>query len=162
MISNQTKDTKKKFIVDVNLGRLAKWLRLMGYDTLYYRSCPLIAIANISRKENRIFLTRSSKNACSKIFEKVILINSPNILEQLKELAPELDYHPEKILTLCSVCNHDLYHVDKEKVFGMVPEYVFRMNQNFRTCRSCGRIYWKGTHNQAIIDKIEEIFGVSK
>ncbi len=162
MIDYQDRNSNKKFVADINLGRLAKWLRLLGYDTLFFKSCSLLALGNISRKENRIFLTRSSKNARKKIFERVILINSPNIFEQLKELSSELDYYPDRILTLCSTCNHELFQVDKEKVRGLVPDYVFKTNETFSTCRNCGRIYWKGTHNRAIIDKFAEIFGIDK
>ncbi len=147
-----------KFIADTNLGRLAKWLRLIGYDTLCYKNISLFNMSRIARKERRIFLTRSRKNVRLKIFENAILINSSHIIEQLKELASEFDIIPVAPFSRCSLCNQKLNQIEKEKIENLVPDYVYRTNDRFMICRKCGRVYWPGTHNQAIEKKLEEIF----
>ena len=157
-MNNPAQSKKTKFIVDVNLGRLARWLRLLGYDTLYYQSVSLSTLSNIARQEGRVFLTRSRKNAQRKIFGQAILISSSNVREQLAELSPLLTYSPENVFSRCSLCNSMLYEVEKERVKKQVPEYVYQTNEQFKTCRNCGRIYWQGTHIKAMIDILKDIF----
>lgn len=147
-----------KFIADVNLGRLARWLRLLGYDTLYYKSVSLLSLSNIARKEGRIFLTRSRKNVCLKIFDQTLLISSSNVSEQLNALSPFLTLSSERVFSRCSLCNRMLYEVEKEKVKNLVPEYVYQTSEQFKTCRNCGKIYWQGTHIKAMIDIVKGIF----
>jgi len=154
---NETERDNRKFIADNNLGRLAKWLRLFGYDTLYYQKLSLFNMSRIARDEERIFLTRSQKNARLKIFGNAVLIRSSDIFEQLKELASELDITPIAPFCRCSLCNQKLNQIEAEKVRNLVPDYVYQTNERFMICRKCGRIYWPGTHNRAIKERFAEI-----
>ncbi|MBW6515853.1 MAG: Mut7-C RNAse domain-containing protein [Candidatus Cloacimonetes bacterium] len=158
MMVDVNNNHKVKFLTDNNLGRLAKWLRLLGYDTSSYKKVSLLSLSNIARKEERIFLTSSRKNAGLKIFDNTILIHSSNIFEQLQELNAKLNLNFENAFTRCNLCNQLLRKIDKEKVVSLVPDYVYQTSDHFEICRNCGRIYWEGTHNQAILDKFKEIF----
>ncbi len=151
-------NSSKKFIVDDNLGRLAKWLRMLGFDTLFSKSASLYGMSRKAGEKGRLFLTRSRKNAGSKMFERAFLIKSSAVFEQLKEIAPILDIEKERLFTRCSICNEVLHEIEKEKVSSLVPDYIYRNNERFKKCPDCGKIYWKGTHNKAIMSKIEEIF----
>jgi hypothetical protein len=153
---------RNKFLVDDNLGRLAKWLRLLGFDTGFYAAVSLPVLSRLANKEGRIFLTRSKKNAGLKIFDKSLLIKSSGIFEQLRELSPLLVFSPEKMFTRCSLCNNKLVDIEKERVTGLVPEYVYQNQQRFNICRKCGKIYWQGTHNREILQIAKDIFSQDK
>jgi len=155
---DMSNNNKVKFLVDNNLGRLAKWLRLLGYDTSFYKKVSLLSLSNIARKEERIFLTRSRKNAGLKIFDNTMLIYSTKIFEQLRELNTKLNLTLENAFTRCNLCNQLLRKIDKEKVVSLVPKYVYQTSDHFEICRNCGRIYWEGTHKKVILDKFKEIF----
>lgn len=156
-MTRYTPEAKKKYLADVQLGRLTKWLRLLGFDTAYYKSASLFTMSRIAKQEGRIFLTRSRKNARSKLFEAVVLIHSAYIDDQLQELLKESSFTHERMFTRCSLCNQTLNDIEKEKVVSLVPDYVYRNNDHFKLCRKCGRVYWKGTHHRAVLEKLAEI-----
>jgi uncharacterized protein with PIN domain len=148
----------KKFLVDINLGRLAKWLRFLGYDTLYYQKVSLYALSRIANSEKRVFLTRSEKNSRLKIFNDSILIKSSNFLEQLSELKSLITLDQELLFSRCSLCNKPLFSVEKEKLAHLIPEYIFQSQQDFKICRACGKIYWNGTHQHKISNELEKLY----
>ncbi|MCB5230753.1 MAG: Mut7-C RNAse domain-containing protein [Candidatus Cloacimonas sp.] len=139
-----------KFIADVNLGRLAKWLRLLGYDTLFHKNISIYTLTRLANSEKRIFLTRSVKNYNKKIFDEKILLKNDLVFEQLDELRSIIRYDEAFAFTRCSACNSLLVEVDKPRIKSLVPSYVYETNDLFKLCRSCGKIYWKGTHKDEI------------
>lgn len=143
----------KKFICDFMLGRLAKWMRLLGIDTEYYRDGNKSAILYKAKKENRLILTRSEEIAKN---ENAYLIHSENLDEQLKEIKEIIDI--EKTMSRCPLCNKALIEVKKEQVKEKVPAYIYKSHNSFKRCPDCQRIYWKGSHYKAIKEKINEIF----
>jgi len=136
-----------KFLVDFMLGRLCKWLRLLGYDASYFVSDKKSELIYQSIKEGRIILTRDHRLSKKKAI-KLIIINSDLLEEQLKQVFSELNIKvdPENIFTRCLVCNQILMEAEKEKVRDKVPSYVFQTQKEFSYCPSCQKIYWKGTH----------------
>jgi len=136
-----------KFLVDFMLGRLCKWLRLLGYDASYFVSDKKSDLIYQSLKEGRIILTRDHRLSKKKAI-KLIVISSDILEEQLKQVFSELDIRvdPEEIFTRCLVCNEVLLEAEKEKVKDKVPSYVFQTQKEFSYCPSCQKIYWKGTH----------------
>jgi len=136
-----------KFLVDFMLGRLCKWLRLLGYDASYFVSDKKSELIYQSIKEGRIILTRDHRLSKKKAI-KLIIINSDLLEEQLKQIFSELSIKvdPENIFTRCLVCNQVLMEAEKEKVRDKVPSYVFQTQKEFSYCSSCQKIYWKGTH----------------
>lgn len=144
-----------RFIADAMLGRLAKWLRIMGYDTLYFRVIQDSELIRIARQQQRIILTRDTLLANTKKATPTLLIHSEHINKQLKEIltflkgkTPEL---PE-LLPRCVNCNGCLIPSDKDAVFGKVPDYIFLKQKKFFLCKDCGKIFWHGSHKK-IIDK---------
>jgi len=136
-----------KFLVDFMLGRLCKWLRLLGYDASYFLSDKKSDLIYQSLKEGRIILTRDQHLSKKKAI-KLIIINSDSFEEQLNQVFSELNIKvdPDNIFTRCLVCNEVLLEIDKERVKDKVPSYVFQTQEEFSYCPTCQKIYWKGTH----------------
>ncbi|MFP3318210.1 MAG: Mut7-C RNAse domain-containing protein [Thermoplasmata archaeon] len=148
-----------KFITDHMLGRLAKYLRLLGYDTLYPDySMDDNSIIDMAKSEGRILITRD-KLLYSK-YRDSILIKSENYMEQLREVNNKIGLKTENMLSRCSVCNVPLEKIDKENVRGKVPENVFNTHDVFFICPKCKRVYWMGTHTKKIIETFREVLGI--
>jgi len=161
-----------KFIADHMLGKLAKWLRFMGYDTLYPRNIDNIndeKIVEIASKEDRIILTRDYQLSQTKR-AKAIYIESDNLDEQIRQVVDELNLSDEMSFTRCAECNSFLKpiekeNIEKEKIENIkdkIPEGVFKLQNEFYICDTCGRIYWKGTHYENIKHKLGTLFSKSK
>jgi len=134
-----------RFIVDGMLGRLAKWLRILGYDTLYDPRLDDPQLVRIARAEGRILLTRDHELTRRKNLQ-VILIESEVLEEQLDQLHEQLGIDAQNPFQRCPVCNAPLEPVPKDWAWGQVPPYVFVTQAEFRLCPECNRFYWRGTH----------------
>ena len=147
-----------KFIVDFMLGKLARNLRLLGYDTEYIRHFNRIDLLTRLLEEERILLTRSHSFPKR---EDIYVLEIDNHLEQTKEVVRVFNLSPEPF-TRCAVCNFPIVKVKKAEIVGNVPEYVFKTQDEFSKCINCGRIYWKGTHYEKIIKFIDKVIGKRK
>ncbi|MCM8783836.1 MAG: Mut7-C RNAse domain-containing protein [Candidatus Omnitrophica bacterium] len=151
-----------KFLVTPELGRLCRWLRILGLDVFYAKSGNRSEIIFKAIKESRIIVTRDRR-----IGEhhglKIILIKSDFLKEQLRQLINEtkIEIKPEAMFMRCTICNEILVEIDKETVKGKVPEYVYATQEEFVQCPQCKRIYWEGTHWGRITKTLEEIAGIS-
>lgn len=128
------------------LGRLARWLRLLGFDTLYYPDITDSRLLLTSLQEDRVILTRDTGFSKRKNIRNMILIRSENPLIQVREVVAVFG---SKRLgqTRCARCNGALITVEsKDSVSGHVPEYVYMHYNNFWVCGDCGNVYWEGTH----------------
>ena len=134
------------------LGRLAKWMRLVGLDTLYYNNPGDPSILHKALEEGRTILTRSSKHAN---YKNSILVESEILDEQLDQVKEIIEITSP--LSRCPLCNTQLTGVNKEEIKKDVPEYIYKVHNDFKRCAYCGRIYWKGTHYKEIMRKINEI-----
>jgi len=149
-----------RFIADVMLGRLARWLRIMGYDVLYSNSYSDEELARIADQEDRCLLTRDRELLSRFRVAKSVLVDSGDLREQLRELSEKLGLVVGKdVFTRCVRCNGELQDADKRDVRDLVPEYVYATVERFSRCGGCGRIYWPGTHVQRMRTGLEEIFG---
>ncbi|MCX7913592.1 MAG: Mut7-C RNAse domain-containing protein [Thermodesulfovibrionales bacterium] len=151
-----------RFICDVMLGRLAKWLRILGFDTLYFRVISDGELVKIAKQEQRIILTRDRALIKNKMVENAFLINSNDIVEQLEEFLKLFKNHFDKISAFssrCVNCNSELHKVQKEAVLNEAPEYIIFNNNFFLKCYNCGKIFWDGSHKKMIDRTIREIFG---
>jgi len=146
------------------LGRLARWLRMMGYDTKNDEGEEDADLLERAEKSGKILLTRDREIAKRKSSAKVILVKSDQLDEQIKQVVSELKLAPapEQIMTLCSACGGKLESTPKEEVFGKVPDGVFARNMEFWRCAECGKIYWKGSHYKKILEKIERVMRESE
>ncbi|MBN1834209.1 MAG: Mut7-C ubiquitin/RNAse domain-containing protein [Spirochaetales bacterium] len=136
-----------RFVVDVHLGRLAKTLRMLGFDSLYSNRMDDRSLAEIAGHEKRILLTRDRELLKRSLVSHGYYVRSPNPLEQLAEVVRRFDLARQvRPFTLCLRCNEPLVAVSKTEVLDKVPEHVARSYHRFRRCPLCGRIYWPGTH----------------
>jgi len=139
------------FVADGMLGNVAKWLRLMGYDTLYFNTHRKIELLRTARKDGRIVLTCDRK-----LFQEnpdiVVFIETAGTAPQLAELKRKLSLKlsPERFFTRCSLCNSLLENKGKNDVINLIPEYVYAHKDKFRQCPECGRVYWDGDHCKEI------------
>lgn len=146
-----------RFLLASHLGKLARWLRFLGYDAAIYPDTGVKRLATIASREKRIFLTRSGKKIFSGRPIRCRQIHSENLHEQLRELSDLIRYSPEQLLTRCAGCNRPLADMPPDGVKPLVPQYIFHSVQQFRYCRHCGRVFWEGTHTQRIRSLLEGI-----
>ena len=152
--------TEIRFIVDSMLGRLAKWLRIMGYDAHYQQRYTQDEIeARVG--EGRVFVTR--KRQWVELFPSAIVIYSDHVGEQLRELHDRgLLAYGLSPFTRCIRCNVPLLQADTATAAQCVPEYVFyEIGEKIKQCPSCKRCYWPGTHRDRM-EKQLRLWGVYK
>ena len=147
-----------KFIADAMLGRLARWLRILGYDVSYESSISDNDLIARAIHEHRIILTMDRKLTERESAKNSLLIKSPSYKEQLKQVITHynIDYK-SGIFTRCLVCNSLLASIEKEKIKDKVPPYVYSTQDEFDICQQCGRIYWSGTHRVKMLGMLGEI-----
>lgn len=151
-----------KFIVDANVGKLAKWLRLLGYDTRFFDGQQDGEMISTALVEERIILTRDTHimewGVVRSARVKAILIASDKSDLQMRQVVRDLGLEiAANAFTLCLECNQVLRPVSKEDVESRVPPYVFITQNKFLSCPKCGRIYWRGTHWRAMVDKMNKL-----
>ncbi len=148
-----------RFIVDHNVGKLAKWLRMMGYDTLFFNGSDDSTMIATALAEERIILTRDTGIVKRRLVTsgklKAILPVSDEPLLQMKHViaALNLDIY-FKPFSVCLECNRVLVEKNKEQVKEKVPPYVLKTRNQYMECPACHRIYWRGTHWQAMNKKL--------
>jgi len=149
--------SEPKFLVDFMCGRLARWLRILGYDTEFIKDTSRHKIMMKSLAEQRIVLTRDTRLSKKKVY-KLILIKSDKIREQVRQVIKELNLKlkKEKFFSICSVCNKQVLQVEKEKVKGLVPLYVYQTVNEFYQCPECKRVYWQGSHYDLFLKEVEK------
>lgn len=137
-----------KFFADCMVGKLAKWLRILGYDTAYQKEIADRDLVMRAQLEERIILTRDEKLLSRKGVEAFLFIHSDYYLDQLREVvaAFQLTFDEERLFRRCTECNTETEAIAKKAVGGQVPRYVFRTQDMFSCCPQCRKIYWRGTH----------------
>jgi uncharacterized protein with PIN domain len=147
-----------KFIADAMLGRLAKWMRLLGFDVLYYPEINDSQVVKIARQQERTVLTRDTGLLMRRGLKDTIFIKSDEVYEQLAELKDRLNFLNADPMGRCVLCNGTLSRVPrKEEVRNMVPDFVYHNIRDFTKCAACGKIYWEGSHYKRFKEKIEEL-----
>ncbi len=147
-----------KFVADAMLGRLAKWLRILGYDTAYFPQVEDRDLVRMARSEGRLLLTRD-RELTRRRGLRSLLVESDRLDEQVGQLLRDLDLTVDWSVSRCAGCNTLLRSIDKEEVRSLVPPYVLREHQQFSLCPRCDKVYWKGTHWQRMRQRIERIQG---
>jgi len=138
---------KPKFILDVHLGKLAKYLRMLGLDTLYENDLTDPEIVKIAGERKLVVLTRDSELLKIKAVRDGYLIRSKNPVEQLAEVISQYDlYSKIKPFSRCMVCNGIIKKVAKESVADKLLPKTKLYYEEFYQCKSCEKIYWKGSH----------------
>jgi uncharacterized protein with PIN domain len=149
---------KTKFIIDVNLGKLARYLRMLGFDTLYDQTYSDQEIIRLSAQEKRIILTRDKNLLKHKTVTHGFWIRATNRLEQLQEIVNRIDLISQfSPFTRCMDCNGSLNSVDKKRIVKSIPPKTSKYYSEFYQCRNCQKIYWPGTHYQDMLKKIDQL-----
>ena len=143
-----------KFITDINLGKLAKWLRILGYNTVFYTQNANREFLRKAEKEERIVLTRKKDVAERQFSGCLVVVNSDHVKDQLHEVMDKLSFLPDadRMFTICVKCNKALMEVDRQEISGMVPDYVFTSNYEFHVCPCCKGVFWPGTHRDNVLN----------
>ena len=150
-----------KLAADAMVGRLAKWLRLMGFDTVYLPKGP------VRFDRTRFLLTRRIPGPHGKRllgWKSVIRLESEETGKQVIETINALGIRKVDLrpMTRCNVCNGVLVHSNHEEAADLVPPYVLNTQTHFRRCPDCGRFYWPATHHKRILNTIEQYFETKK
>jgi uncharacterized protein with PIN domain len=146
-----------KFFADEMLGRLAKWLRLLGYDTAYARGISDARLIELAAAEDRIILTRDTRMILRRRCRNYIFIQSDHWREQLLQVCREAGLNTGSLLTICPVCNERLRKVEKGSIETLVPDYVYRTQDDFAACCGCSRVFWTATHAKGIFKELERL-----
>jgi hypothetical protein len=155
---HQISSTPQKFILDVHLGKLARLLRLLGFDTLYESTYTDRMIADFIKVENRIVLTRDINLLKQKVIEWGYWLRSQHPSQQLQEVLHRyLLVDKIRPFTRCLACNGCIDSVNKEEIADRLPPDTARYFHEFYQCRSCQRVYWKGSHYDRMFQWIEKI-----
>ena len=153
-----------KFICDTMLGKLAKYLRIVGVDASYSNSLAISQIMSKASAEQRTILTRRTDHMPLVQTEASYFIQSDYPLEQLQDVIRHFNLQADSssFFTRCLECNQLLDSVDKNSVAGSVPPYVFNTVDTFARCPHCYKIYWKGTHYGNMLKRLQKVLGVVK
>ena len=149
---------KPKFICDVHLGKLSRYLRMVGFDVYYKNELSDEEISKISLAEKRAILTKDKGILKRNEVTHAYFVRSKDTEEQAKEVIRRFDLHKEiKEFTRCLECNTELTKIAKEKISRNLPPKVNQSQEEFYKCPGCGKLYWKGTHHQKMLSFVQRI-----
>lgn len=146
------------FVADCHLGKLAKYLRLMGYDTLYFTHIDDNDLISLASAQNRIILTRDRELAERRSNARLYFFDTIDTKQQLQELIHA--FHLEKYhapFSRCIVCNTPLQIVEKENIADRLPEKVKEHFSYFEYCPVCDRVYWHGDHYRHMLEFLRSV-----
>jgi uncharacterized protein with PIN domain len=151
------------FSADRMLGKLARLLRLLGYDTEYSPAVTTPQLQEIAGRGERVVLTRGQAEKRFPDMRKVFSVKSEKAAEQLREVVEHFRLDPRAGLwTRCTLCNGTLERAEKAAVAGLVPPKVFEVYEEFCRCVGCGHIYWQGSHVERILKNLGSVLGPSR
>jgi uncharacterized protein with PIN domain len=155
-----TDSVTPRFVVDTMLGRLARWLRAMGYDTLYPGQAEDRRLLQLATAEGRILVTRDRMLA--RLAEpRSCLIHAERADDQVLEAVERLALCPvgDDWLSRCLECNARLEPGARQSLEGLVPEHVLATHTDFMRCPGCARIYWAGSHVDRMLERLTQLLG---
>jgi len=139
------------FLADAMLGRLARWLRIMGLDTVYEPHADDAELARRAVAEGRVLLTRDRALPGRHRAARCLVVKSEWVQEQLRQVLRAYPEAPrDRLFTRCTRCNGLLQPASKQEVGGQVPQRVLLEQERFARCTDCHRIYWRGSHTRRI------------
>jgi uncharacterized protein len=151
-----------KFIVDENVGKLTRWLRMMGFDSIFFTGGDDSMMVKQALAGGRVLLTRDTGIMQRRVVKsgalKAVLFKSEEPEQQMRRLIGEFELIREaRPFTLCLECNQPLDEKNPEEIKDRVPPYVFATQTRYMECPRCRRVYWQGSHWQAMNKKLEEL-----
>lgn len=147
-----------RFMVDVNLGKLARRLRMLGFDTAYSNCLQDAEIVDIAVREHRIILTRDRRLLFRKVVTHGYWVRSDDPDTQLVEVMQRLDLASQvQPLRRCLACNGKIESVEREQVWSRLEPLTRRYYREFYRCSSCNKVYWEGSHVEHMSDVIRRL-----
>jgi uncharacterized protein len=146
-----------RFLADAMLGRLATWLRILGYDAAYSRDEDA-ALVETAEREGRILLTRDTGILRRRGLPPHLFVHSDQVREQIRQVVAT--FRLSVVLPTarrCPRCNVCLEAREKAETAGRVPEFVWSRHEAFWGCPACGRIYWAGSHRRRMEETIRSL-----
>jgi len=152
-----------RFVCDANLGRLARYLRLLGFDTLYRNDFRDREVAELSARQRRILLTRDRRLLRRRILTHAYFVRAEDPREQAREVVRRFDLAARaRPFTRCARCNGLLEDVDKEQILDRLEPKTRRYYDRFRRCRDCARLYWQGSHHDRAAALVRHLLSESR
>jgi len=149
-----------KLLADAMLGKLAKWLRILGYDTAYMPDTDDDQLVRLALREDRVLLTRD-RYLCERriVRARCVFVDWGTTAQQVRQVLDVLDLHPteESLFTRCAVCNGEIAPVTKEEAADRIPPYVYKTQTEFGRCSQCDKIYWRGTHVEHVLAALKRV-----
>jgi uncharacterized protein len=147
-----------KFIADVHLGKLARYLRLSGFDTLYTTDYDDMEIISLAIKEHRIVLTRDKGILRNRLVTRGYWLRSQDPKEQIREVINRFDLKNQvNLFSRCSQCNSLLSDVTRDEVIQILQPKTACYYEEFKKCPGCNKIYWRGSHCERLARLIQQI-----
>lgn len=149
-----------RFALDVHLGKLARLLRMTGFDAFYENDLTDEELVRAARREKRIVLSRDRGLLKRRLVSHGYLVKSLEPRKQLSEVLRRFDLSARvRMFGRCVLCNVPLQKVEKETVISLIPPVVAETYSEFSRCPSCGRVFWKGTHWERMKKLAAEVLG---
>jgi uncharacterized protein with PIN domain len=147
------------------VGKLARWLRMMGFDSLFFNGDDDSLMVRQALAENRVLLTRDTGIMQRRVVAdgrlKAILFKTEEPEQQMRQLMSALDFKNQtRPFTICLECNQPLVDRTPADVKDRVPPYVYKTQTQYMECPACRRVYWRGTHWLAMLHKLEKLSGM--
>jgi uncharacterized protein with PIN domain len=147
------------FVADRTLGKLTKWMRLLGFDTI----CEIEAGAELFFEHlaiDRIVLTRTGTIKKQFSDRRLVFVASNYLDLQLKQVIAELGIRPAdtRPFSRCIHCNIPIVDADPDDVCSSIPDYIYEICDEFKKCIQCNRIFWSGSHTKRSLERIEHLF----
>src|SRR5690349_12975395 len=146
-----------RFAVDRMLGRLARWLRILGHDVAYGSHLGGRTLVDCARREGRILLTRDTRLLRLQDLPPHVFVTSDHFRDQLREVAAAVPLGDPGLLTRCLDCNRVLEEISREQAHDRVPVFVWQTSDRFLCCTGCGRLYWPATHRAHVLRELGEL-----
>ena len=148
------------FVADRMLGRLARMLRLLGYDTLYSPTITPAQLQKMARCSDRIILTRGDVQKRFPALQHVYSVRSEHPPEQLRDIVEHYGLETRaRLWTRCTLCNALIQKVEKHQVESLLEPKILQLYQEFFRCTGCGHLYWRGSHVKRITENLGRMLG---
>ncbi|MCJ7682188.1 MAG: Mut7-C RNAse domain-containing protein [Candidatus Aminicenantes bacterium] len=145
------------FAVDCMLGKLAKWLKILGFDTVFHSRIEDDALMEQARREGRTLLTRDTGFFARAKDIPSLFIKSERWEDQVRQVLAAFNLTEQVFpFSRCIGCNAELAPLTKDDAANLVSAFVHRTAETFSICPQCGRVFWRGTHSQRMEKKLKE------
>lgn len=148
------------FAVDCMLGKLAKWLKILGFDTVFFSRIEDEELLDLASRQHRVLLTRDTGllEKAARRNTKTLFIDSEEWPEQVRQVLSVFHLREKcRPYSRCINCNASLKKLPREKARNLVSPFVYEKGESFSICPVCGRVFWKGTHHRDMEKKLDRM-----